>query len=417
MKRKKKKINAQQSKQEKGARLNTYKKRILQYLKIMDCEELGCLINKSNLQAMYQTRLTILPKLKFSEEVTFDNKTKRDLRSDFDFMISENSMEVFPGGPAISPKDVIGYLTVIFCIAKMKETSTDVNELRAVQQFKDNAPDLESLHQAAYKEISIIMSYAGLFHVQINERICWLVSTPKKNGNLVRELDIEVKVSKPDYISVILDHIPRPAFRLSFAFANNGPKKVSIPADKLNLSQATENISVPVYVQNHVLHRLEERLDCVPRFLREFYLYLCFNSPKIVHFNGRILVEYHLDEYHKVGYLVVEYVNGILLVKTFLLLPSIGTPEGKKLDALIGMQKTDHTYWAIDRLSTFQFSDMKENVQLKEVFEKAGCGTLFKEGSIFENEGEIHIRQAMQMLKYIDIKEEDNEPEMVEMGN
>lgn len=414
MKRKKKKVKPQQSKQEQGARLNTYKKRIIQYLKIIDCEDVGSLINKSSLQAMYKTRLTILPKLKFSEEVTFDNKTKRDLRSDFDFMISENSMEIFPGGPSISPKDVIGYLTVIFCIVKMKETSTDVNELRAVQQFNDNAPDLDALHQAAFKEIGIIMSYTGLFHIHINERICWLVSEPKKNGNLVRELDIEVKVSKPDYMSVILDHIPRPVFRLSFAFSNNDPLKVSVPADKLNLSQAIKNVSIPVYVQNHVLHRLGERLDCVPRFLREFYLYSSFNSPKIIRFNGRILVEYHIEEYHKVGYLVVEYVKGILLVKTFLLLPSTGTPEGQKLDELSGMQKTDHTYWAIDRFSTFQFSDMKDNAQIKEVFEKAGCATLFKEGSFFESDGEIHIKQAMQMLKYIDIKKDD-EPGIVEM--
>lgn len=88
---------------------------------------------------------------------------------------------------------------------------------------------------------------------------------------------------------------------------------------------------------------------------------------------------------------------------------SSGTPEGQMLDELSGMQKIDHTYWAIDRLSTFQNSDMKDNKEIKEIFEKAGCGVLFKEVSLFKDEDEIHIKQAMKMAKYIEWKKEKEE--------
>lgn len=409
MKRRKKKINAQQTKQEQGARLNTFKKRIFHYLKLMDCEEVGGLINKISLQAMYNLRMATLPKLKFAEGVSIDNKLKQQIRSDFDNMISENIMEIYPDGQKTNAKEVLGYLTVIYYLVKMKEKSRDFNELKAIKQFEDNAPDLESLSEQADKAIDKAMSYAVLFHSCHNERIYWMVNKPKKVGNFIRKFDIEVKESVPDSISVVIDQHPRRVFRLCYAFANYCPMKVSISSDILNLSQSMANVPIPVYVQNHVLHRLAERLDCVPRYLREFYLYHNMSTPVFIHFKGQLLAEFHIDEYGKVGYLIVDYVEGILLIKTFLLMSSSGTPEGQMLDELSGMQKIDHTYWAIDRLSTFQNSDMKDNKEIKEIFEKAGCGVLFKEVSLFKDEDEIHIKQAMKMAKYIEWKKEKEE--------
>ncbi len=55
-----------------------------------------------------------------------------------------------------------------------------------------------------------------------------------------------------------------------------------------------------------------------------------------------------------------------------------GTPEDQKLEDISRLKKIDKQYLAIDKLSTFQVSDIADNNELKELFEEAGCGLLFK---------------------------------------
>jgi hypothetical protein len=109
------------------------------------------------------------------------------------------------------------------------------------------------------------------------------------------------------------------------------------------------------------------------------------------------------------GDLVVEYLDGILLVKTFLLLSNSGTPEGQQLEEVSGMNKIDREYWTIDRLSTFQNSDIKDHPKVKKVFEKSGCGTLFHKLPILDHGEEMHPKQAMLMMNYLKM-DEVNEP-------
>ncbi|MCK5277901.1 MAG: hypothetical protein KAI99_13345, partial [Cyclobacteriaceae bacterium] len=69
-------------------------------------------------------------------------------------------------------------------------------------------------------------------------------------------------------------------------------------------------------------------------------------------------------------------------------------------------------YWTIDRLSTFQNSDMKDHPKVKEVFEKSGCGTLFHKLPILDHGEEMQPMQAIQMLKYLKM-DEVNEPNLI----
>lgn len=112
MKRKKKKVNTQQLKQEQGARLNIYKKKLLHYLKLMNCEEVACMINNATLQAMYRSRFFNYPKLRIAKGVTISNEVKKEIYSDFKAMFSTKSIEVIPG-LLMSPKDVVTYIIVI----------------------------------------------------------------------------------------------------------------------------------------------------------------------------------------------------------------------------------------------------------------------------------------------------------------
>ncbi len=408
MKRKKKKICVQQTKQEKGARLKVYKKRIIYFLKLMDCEEVQALISDNYLSGMYYKRNNNLPKIRQTERVIADHQSIRKIQSDLDEFISYKTIEIYPDGPKVSAREVMIYIIIIYLLVTANEQSTDANVHRLVNQFKEKAPDINGLYSKACVEIDGAMSYISLALTHLNERICWLEYVSKNQGKDFLENNIKIIEKIPDRLMIVIDNHPRPVYRLAMAFPGSGLHEVSVSSDQLFLDKSIRNIPISVYFQNHVLHRLEERLDCFSRTMRELYLYANMKDPKISQFKGRTLVEYNIGKQSKMGYLVVEYLDGILLVKTFLLLSNSGTPEGQQLEEVSGMNKIDREYWTIDRLSTFQNSDMKDHPKVKEVFEKSGCGTLFNKLPILDHGEEMHPRQAIQMLKYLKM---DNEQE------
>ena len=409
MKRRKKKVSTHQTKQEYGARLNIYKQKIFHYLKLIDCEEVIALIDKNTLQDMYRERNDNLPKILHSEGENSGHYSIRKIQADLDELISVRSIEIGPAGTRASSKEVTANNGIIYRMVKTNEHSFDVKILRIVKQFMEKFPALNGAFKKANKEIIASVWFIGLSLSRLNERLCWMERIANTKGDNSEAYNLRVVEEIPQSINVVIDHHPRPVYRLVLTYPNVEPIEISVSSDKLNLDDAVRNMSIPVYIQNHVLRRMEERLDCIERYLREFYLIINMQDPKVIHFKGRILVEYNVGWENKLGYLIVEYHSGILLVKTFLLLSNSGTPEGQRLEELSGMKKIDRQYWAIDRLSTFHNSDMKENPQITELFEKAGCSTLFKESIVLSNHHESHTSQAAQMLKYLKM-DEVNEP-------
>lgn len=402
MKRKKKKVNTQQLKQEQGARLNIYKKKLLHYLKLMNCEEVACMINNATLQAMYRSRFFNYPKLRIAEGVTISNEVKKEIYSDFKAMFSTKSIEVIPG-LLMSPKDVVTYIIVIYTMVKVNENSPDAKTVQRVQNFYSKFPDMEKLFNLVFDELTHIMSIIGLFRTRAGESICWMEHNSKDN---IKDsgIIIEINESVPEKRTVIIDGNPRPIFRLCLAFANAGPRDISIPAEKLKMNSSIGNLPIAVFLQQHVLHRLDERLDCLPDFIRGFNLYTSLNEPDIIHYKGRILAGYNLEGRFRLGYIVLEYLEGILVARTFLSLTNNGTPEGDRLKEISGLTKIDHKYWATDKLSAFQNSDIKDHAEMKEIFEKAGCGVLFEElpyANSDEDENVLHAVVAQHMFEFI----------------
>jgi hypothetical protein len=145
---------------------------------------------------------------------------------------------------------------------------------------------------------------------------------------------------------------------------------------KLDSSKALANMEVPIYVQQHAFHRLMERTgSIVPSFII-MYLYTSMLNLKLTKLNDtRFLVDFCLVD-HKIGYLLCELTQGILLVRTFLFITNSGTPEGDKLAELTNLQKEDRKYLAIDNLRSLLSSDILDNEALCKLFRKAGCQPL-----------------------------------------
>jgi hypothetical protein len=409
MRRKKKKIPSTQStKQEQRARFNAFKRRIHYYLKLLECEEVAQLIDAESFRFMYASRNFSVPKIRMAENVVADCATKKYVYSEFDLVISNKTIKI-NDRLALSPKEVLCYIASIDYTIKLKKDSSDIKDILLVEKYLENIPDFPALFNVANLEIENFIQIIGRAMTHMTSSLCWFKLLENEKGSLKYRVILELNALIPNKHMVMIDNHPRPVFPLALANCFDGPIEVSVSSDKLSLDNSIRNMPIPVYIQNHVLHRMEERLDCVTRYMREFYLFSSMEDPKIIHFKGRMLVEYNLRKGHKLGYLIVDYLNGILLVKTFLLLTNSGTPEGQRLEESSGLNKIDRQYWAIDRLSTFQKSDIKDHSQVKKIFNQAGCGSLFNELPALSTGKKMPNNQAKQMLRYLDVTREDEQ--------
>lgn len=182
---------------------------------------------------------------------------------------------------------------------------------------------------------------------------------------------------RPEQKKVNIDGKWRKVLRVGWARPLDGPEWISIDASHFGLAKSQKQISLPVYIQPHALHRMSERLDCIDAYLQHFHLYLTLKEPLVVeNHSGQKLVAYSYNG-KRLGYLLAEVVDGIILIRTFLFITMDRTPEGQALQETIGLEAVDKKYLAIDRLSTFILSDIPNHPDIKEHFMKAGCADLF----------------------------------------
>lgn len=172
----------------------------------------------------------------------------------------------------------------------------------------------------------------------------------------------------------IVDGHPRPAYRVgwaypfkSFTWAEISPLQPGLTQDK----------PIPVFIQAHALLRLQERTEIIPGPLHHSVFHSIQNLHYSIEKDGKVLIDYVYVE-KKIGYLVGSVEDGRLLLHTFLFITNNGTPEGRKLSELTGLQVLDKKYLAIDKLRTFLSYKINENEFVKNIFVQAGCGHLLE---------------------------------------
>ena len=406
----KKKCSTQNAKQEQHARFNTYKRRIMYYLKLLGCEEVVRLIDDVSFQFMYQRRNFSIPRLCMANDTFADRETKDDMHAMFEQMYSDKTIKI-NDRLTVSPKEVMLYLNMIDCVVNSKKDSSVSREILLIEKYSEKIGDFGALFEQAFEAITVIINSIGIVMTHMNSSLCWLKYVAREKGSFDQRNIIEVNEYIPKKRLVMINNHPRPVYPLCLALANVGPVEISIPTEKVNLPGSIDRKSIPVYVQNHLLHRLEERLDCIPPYISQLHLFISIQTAELIYYRGKIYAEYLMDSSIKLGYILLECCDDMLVAKTFLLLSNTGTPEGDKLNEISGMKKFDHKYWAIDKLSTFHNSDLKDHPQTRDIFEKAGCGSLFEPLSYPNDVSPKSVSiQAQEMIHYLQgTSEEVNE--------
>jgi len=235
-----------------------------------------------------------------------------------------------------------------------------------------------------YKAWDIFHNYLGLeslFLSDLSSHIYWFKYSkkPQIHENFFVCSYVELYSHQPEKIQVNFEGNKRTAFRVGWGFSKlaTGMKWSIIKSENFNLKNSIPGLPLEVYVQTHALQRLSERLDCILKGILHLHIYLSFENIKSCKDKfGNTLIEYWVSNY-KLGYFVVDISEGKAIIRTFLFLTNNGTPEGEKLKEITGLEKLDKKYLTIDKLSTFLSPDIYNNENLKKIFVKAGCGSLF----------------------------------------
>jgi len=213
-------------------------------------------------------------------------------------------------------------------------------------------------------------------------------------------------------IAVTIDGNTRPAYRLGYCLREDSYIWHKIKPAAFKFRGLLSEMPMDVYIQEHALQRLIERLDCIPHF--------CFNS----YLAGTLMVPFEVIEAGdnrnlvafytagiKAGYLVTSVYEGVILIRSFLFLTMDNTPEGKKLAEITGLQKTDKQFLHIDKQSTFINSDIADNSNLKKIFIDAGCESLFKLKDEFTllSDNKLSIADKMALFLGISDQGEDTQ--------
>jgi hypothetical protein len=264
--------------------------------------------------------------------------------------------------------------------------------------FNKSGDDEPNILDLLLKQSSDFAWSVSFNYTNYHEKIYWAEVGPEldvKGGYPHAHYAMKLKNNKPACKPMMIDGIFRTLIRICWAFTNLGVVNSTLKPARLGIRERKRDEEIPVFIQPHALHRLEERLDCLPRHFLHFCIYLSVTTGSVSRGdNHTFLIEYNLL-YKKAGYLLAGIHDGVLVIHTFLFLTNNGTPEGKKLQEITGLGKLDKEYLSIDKLSTFYASDIADNMEVKQLFISAGCQSLFEIDPVFLNKEKLSTQRPL----------------------
>lgn len=241
----------------------------------------------------------------------------------------------------------------------------------------------------AYEEVTKLFNYSN--------GICPIVTLTTDSNGRVRP-SIKIKTIQPKLSNIRIDGDMRKVYRChALIHSSNYPDGVIPITLEPNIINNKEPLDV--YIQDHALTRIRERLDINPMG----YVYDCIGrsmlKPVVAGMSGpSYMIEYRYFS-HKVGYLIVTVENNIALIRSFKFITMTGTPEFYALRKRLGGSREDFEYLGLDTIDTLLNSDIQNDPKLRVIFEQCGLGHLF--GLInLDNAKEV----ASEIRKYFRLK-------------
>lgn len=187
---------------------------------------------------------------------------------------------------------------------------------------------------------------------------------------------------------ISIENKTRPVFRLGIS-ERLGVTWATVPSASLPGSNKDVE-AYSVYVQSHAIQRLFERLAPLNKATIQVILYEAFETPEFsTGPDGVCLVALRYKE-AKVGYLLCEIIDSLIVIKTFLFITQNGTNEGNTLSKKFNLSIYSKRYFELDILKTFIYTDVYKDEELKEIFTQCGCSDLF---NVWKEDDEISLNE------------------------
>lgn len=282
-------------------------------------------------------------------------------------------------GPTISLYDylTVGWAYQYVLAQHVKNNGENANKIAHLFRLlisSDNA--LENKMSHIYTALQVVSTFLArinsiYFVIHFNPQF-GMVPYPHIRFNLkVQRIDAQ----KNNYCH---NSQRRPIYRVGASDICGKFSWAKMTASKFNIDHIAPDYEMSVYVQYHTLKRLKERLDCITLPTLQKAIYDNIMRPEILYRkNNQYLISYYLKS-HRVGYLVCCIYRKMVVIKTFLLLTQSNTPERKKLQQKLHVEKYDLNYFQLNKLSHFIASDIPQDESLFQTFKECDCDGLFK---------------------------------------
>ncbi|MBN2035469.1 MAG: hypothetical protein JW768_01885 [Chitinispirillaceae bacterium] len=299
-----------------------------------------------------------------------------------DWFLKKNSLPIGPGNQTISLNDYFttGYTFMSFFQNIDTASFEGADRLKkAAREFKtwmmkeDNPFVLRLAKLIHYLLFSSSRPDRTLYTVRMGSiRIC--------SGS--RPIGISVclyfRSEKPPVRQVTLEEKKRIAYRVGVPdMSGQSIVWVNIPHGLLGSHYSGKHERFDLYIQSHALHRFDERvrgLDSTDSLILS--LNYSLKDPAVAEYaNGSGLIAF-IHAKKKFGYFTFTLIDDMLVIRTFLFLTNSGTPEGKRIDRLLGIRKMDKQYLELDTAYAFTHTDLLNSPWLCDLLVEAGCEQL-----------------------------------------
>jgi len=211
-------------------------------------------------------------------------------------------------------------------------------------------------------------------HLKIEEK----ESSNTTNNSFARIAFSIAEVLIPQPIDIKIGNYVRPAFEVGWV-THDVYTPVCLNAADLYLDQDKYPAPIPVYIQNHAIMRLTERIPFINPGISQFFVV----NSLLEHLRVRQIEEktYLLDYFFydwKIGYLRADFIQGKLIIRTFLLSTQENTPESEKFKKITRLRRDDIEYLKMTCLGDFADSGIENNPRLGAIFEEAGLTSLLE---------------------------------------
>ena len=311
--------------------------------------------------------------------------------------------------------DFCSYVETIYLYWRNVTTQDFIN----ADKFKDKFPvffeNYKEARIAAFIKLEEELEFVSFMFSDISKELLWLESERKSDRTHKTDTsafynNYTAHFVKPESVLLDIDGKKRSVIRVGLTRLD-GIKWLTTTPMELGRSGVLNQYPLAIYIQMHAIERIKERLG--PFFVITQYIDILtalLEKKVCISDDGNFLIAYTLRG-KKVGYLKADIIEDKLIIRTFLFITNNGTPEGKKLASLLGVQKEDKKYLGIDKISAFINSDIEQEETLKMIFCQAGCGDLFEVKKFVADGSNTLTQSAGYLLRYLCL---DKQPETID---